>query len=342
MGILSLAGGVIGTIGNLIGVGSTNSANKQINKQNNQFNADEAEKARDFNASEAEKNRQFQQDMYQKSLDWRSPANQLKLMQEAGMNPINFQNGTVSDSAPSGSAASGPAASAAGAIPVQNPFSPAAFSQITEALSNAKLKEKQGNEVDARTATENALRDGKVELQNSSIQLNIANEALTKAQEQKLGKEIIKMDYETNMLMEQIKKVQADTDLVTFQARYQQLKGDEQAKMNARLDERIEEELKGLRIANSLTNEQRKQIIEVTRGIMTENSFKPLTLALGAYEAEAKIGLTDAQRLAVELKTARPETWKRIMPMLNAYGDITEVIGNLLGNAKNIVHLVGK
>lgn len=340
MGVLSLAGGVIGTIGNLIGTNMANKTNQSINKSNNEFNAKEAEKARDFNAAEAEKNRQFQQEMYQKSLDWRSPANQLKLMQEAGLNPINFQNGTVSDSAPSGATASGPAASAAGAIPVQNPFSPAAFSQITEALSNAKLKEKQGNEVDARTATENALRDGKVELQNTSIQLNIANEALTKAQEQKVGKELIKMDYETNMLMEQIKKVQADTDLVTFQARYEQLKGDEQAKINSRLDEKLEEELKGIRLANSLTDEQRKQIIEATRGILIENTFKPISLTLGAYDAVAKIGLTDAQRVAVELKTQRPETWKKIMPMLNAYGDIAEIMGQMLGNVKNFVSVL--
>ncbi len=340
MGILSLAGGVIGTIGNLIGTNMANKTNQGINKSNNEFNAQEAEKARDFNASEAEKNRQFQQEMYQKSLDWRSPANQLKLMQEAGLNPINFQNGTVSDSAPTGSAASGPAASAAGAIPVQNPFSPAAFSQITEALSNAKLKEKQGNEIDARTVTENAMRDGKVELQNSSIQLNLANESLTKAQEQKLGKEIIKMDYEMQMLLEQCKKLQADTDLVTFQSRYEQLKGDEQAKINSRLDEKINEELKSIRAARNLTEEQRKQVIEVTKGLILENRFKPFTLQLGYDEIDAKIKLTDAQRALINLQTSRPEPWKKVLPYINSFTDMTGIIGSILGNAKGLLNVL--
>lgn len=352
----SIGGALIGGITSLFGGKKTNDTSLKVARENNQFNAAEAEKARkfnsqeaalarEFNAAEAEKQRAYNTAMYEKSLAWRSPANQIKLMQEAGLNPLNFQQGSVSDSAPtssaaSGPSASGPSASSAGLPQLRNPVDASAFSQIASALSDVRLKEAQANQADAVTLTEQIMRNGKVELQNSQISLNIANASLTKAEEVKVGKELIKIDTETQALQESIKKIQADTDFTVFQARYQQLKGDEQAKINARLDERIEEELKGIRLANSLTDEQRKQVIEVTRGIITENDFKPISLFLGSLDTIAKIGLTDAQRISVELKTQRPESWKRIMPILNAFGDITEVIGNVLGSASKILNVV--
>lgn len=352
----SIGGALIGGITSLFGGKKTNDTSLKVARENNQFNAAEAEKARkfnsqeaalarEFNAAEAEKQRAYNTAMYEKSLAWRSPANQIKLMQEAGLNPLNFQQGSVSDSAPtssaaSGPAASGPSASSAGLPQLRNPIDASAFSQIASALSDVRLKEAQANQADAVTLTEQIMRNGKVELQNSQISLNIANASLTKAEEAKVGKELIKIDTETQALQESIKKIHADTDFTVFQARYQQLKGDEQAKINARLDERIEEELKGIRLANSLTNEQRKQVIEVTRGIITENEFKPISLSLGAFDTIAKIGLTDAQRLAVDLKTQRPESWKRLLPMLNAFGDITDVIGNVLGNANKFLNII--
>lgn len=348
---------LLGGIGNLFGQSNANKTNIKLMREQNAFNALEAQKARDFNSQEAAiardfnsqeaaLNRRFQEQMYQKSLDWRSPANQLKLMQEAGLNPINFQNGVVSDSAPSGNVASSPAASSPAAIgastpTIQNPYASAidAMTRVASTLTDAKLKEQQGNQLDALTATENAMRDGKVELQNSVISLNLANQTLTKAQEQKVGKEILRIDQETSLLSEQIKKVQADTDLTYFQSRYQQLKGDEQKKINDRLDERLNEEIRGLKEANKLTAEQRKQVVEATKGIILSNEFKPIEFSLNAFGAIAQINFTEAKRAAVELKTTRPEIWKHIQPMINAYGDIMEVMGKMLGNVKSAISI---
>lgn len=354
-GAATIGSGIIGGIASLFGGKKTNDTSLKVARENNQFNAAEAEKARkynsqeaalarEFNASEAEKQRAYNTAMYEKSLAWRSPANQIKLMQEAGLNPLNFQLGSVSDSAPtssaaSGPSASGPAASSAGLPSLRNPVDVSAFSQIASALSDVKLKEAQANQADAVTLTENLTRNGKVELLNTQISMNIADTDLTKAEEVKIGKELIKMDAEVTALAETVKKLQAETDLTTFQARYQQLKGDEQAKINARLDERISEELKSMRAARYLSDAQRKQVIEVTKGIIIENRFKPFTLQLGYDEVDANIKLTDAKRAAINLQTKRPEPWYKVLPYVNSFTDFTGIVGNLLGNARGLLNL---
>lgn len=351
----SIGGALIGGIASLFGGKKTNDTSLKVARENNQFNAAEAEKARnfnsheaalarEFNAAEAEKQRAYNTSMYEKSLAWRSPANQIKLMQEAGLNPLNFQLGSVSDSAPtssaaSGPAASGPSASSAGLPQLRNPVDASAFSQIASALSDVKLKEAQANQADAVTLTENLTRNGKVELLNTQISMNIADTDLTKAEEAKIGKELIKMDVEVNALAETVKKLQAETDFITFQARYQQLKGDEQAIINNRLDERISEEIKSIKAARHLSEAQRKQVIEVTKGIIIENRFKPFTLQLGYDEVDANIKLTDAKRAAIDLQTKRPEPWKKVLPFVNSFTDFTGIVGNLLGNAKSFLDI---
>ena len=351
----SIGGALIGGITSLFGGKKTNDTSLKVARENNQFNAAEAEKARkfnsqeaalarEFNAHEAEKQRSYNTAMYEKSLAWRSPANQIKLMQDAGLNPLNFQQGSVSDSAPtssaaSGPAASGPSASSAGLPQLRNPVDASAFSQIASALSDVRLKEAQANQADAVTVTENLTRNGKVELLNSQISMNIADTSLTKAEEVKIGKELIKMDTEVTALLESIKKLQAETDYTIFQTRYQQLKGDEQAKINSRLDEKISEELNTMRSARHLSEAQRKQIIEVTKGVILENQFKPFTLQLGYDEVDAKIKLTNSQRAAIDLQTKRPEPWKKVLPFVNSFSDFTGIVGSLLGNAKGLLNI---
>lgn len=100
----------------------------------NQFNAQEAEKARFFNAQEAEKQRDWSTAEREATQDWNfqqwmrendynNPINQMARMKEAGINPnaamqqlSNVAPGSVRSSAGSGASASGPAASSAGLI----------------------------------------------------------------------------------------------------------------------------------------------------------------------------------------------------------------------------------
>ena len=112
MGLLAGIASGIGALGSAIfGKKSTDSANKtnlKINQMNNDFNAHEAQKARDF-----------QLDMWNKENEYNKASSQRKRLEEAGYNPYmsDAQAGTATGM--SGTSA----ATAAGALP-QTPYTP--------------------------------------------------------------------------------------------------------------------------------------------------------------------------------------------------------------------------
>lgn len=115
MGFKDWAGGLFGGVGSVISgaVGAkttsdTNKTNLKINQMNNDFNAREAQKARDF-----------QLDMWNKENEYNKASSQRKRLEEAGYNPYmsDAQSGTATGM--SGTSA----ASAAGAAP-QIPYTP--------------------------------------------------------------------------------------------------------------------------------------------------------------------------------------------------------------------------
>lgn len=115
-----LASGAASLVGNLVGTSSSNSKNMQINKMNNEFNAREAEKAREY-----------QTEMWNKTNEWNSPKNIRKRLQEAGYNPyLGMDSSNVGTAQSAGS--SSPASAAP---PIQN--NPLQFDGIQDALSTA-------------------------------------------------------------------------------------------------------------------------------------------------------------------------------------------------------------
>ena len=115
-----LIAGASSLAGNLIGTSSSNSKNMKINKMNNEFNAREAEKAR-----------QYQTEMWNKTNEWNSPKNIRKRLQEAGYNPyLGMDSSNVGTAQSAGS--SSPASAAP---PIQN--NPLQFDGIQNALSTA-------------------------------------------------------------------------------------------------------------------------------------------------------------------------------------------------------------
>ena len=115
-----IATGVGSLLGNIFGTKSSNSQNMNINKMNN-----------DFNAREAEKARQYQPEMWNKTNEWNSPENVRKRLQKAGYNPylgMDSSNVGIAQSAGSSSPASA-------ASPIQN--NPLQFDGIQNALSTA-------------------------------------------------------------------------------------------------------------------------------------------------------------------------------------------------------------
>lgn len=112
--------GVGSLLGNIFGTKSSNSQNMAINRMNNEFNAREAEKAR-----------QYQSEMWNKTNDWNSPKNVRKRLQEAGYNSyLGLDSSNVGTAQSAGS--SSPASAAP---PIQN--SPVQFDGIQNALSTA-------------------------------------------------------------------------------------------------------------------------------------------------------------------------------------------------------------
>lgn len=115
MGFKDFAGGLFGGLGSVISgaigatsVSDTNKTNLKINQMNNDFNAREAQKARDF-----------QLDMWNRENEYNKASSQRKRLEEAGYNPYmsDAQAGTATGM--SGTSA----ATAAGAAP-QVPYTP--------------------------------------------------------------------------------------------------------------------------------------------------------------------------------------------------------------------------
>lgn len=117
---VGLATGLGSLVGNIFGTKSSNSQNMKINKMNNEFNAREAEKAR-----------QYQTEMWNKTNEWNSPKNVRKRLEAAGYNPyLGMDSSNVGTAGNVGSSSPASAAS-----PIQN--NPLQFDGIQNALSTA-------------------------------------------------------------------------------------------------------------------------------------------------------------------------------------------------------------
>lgn len=112
--------GAVSGIGNIFSSIHSNSQNMKINRMNNEFNAREAEKAR-----------QYQTEMWNKTNEWNSPKNVRKRLQEAGYNPyLGMDSSNVGTAQSAGSSSPASAAS-----PIQN--NPVQFDGFQNALSTA-------------------------------------------------------------------------------------------------------------------------------------------------------------------------------------------------------------
>ena len=112
--------GAVSSVGNIWGSARSNSQNMKINRMNNEFNAREAEKAR-----------QYQSEMWNKTNAWNSPKNVRKRLEEAGYNPyLGMDSSNVGTASNVGSSSTASAAS-----PIQN--NPVQFDGFQNALSTA-------------------------------------------------------------------------------------------------------------------------------------------------------------------------------------------------------------
>ena len=139
MGLLDfipVVGDVASAIGNVASTNKTNKTNMAINQMNNEFNAAEAEKAR-----------QFQLDMWNRTNVYNSASSQRQRLSEAGLNPYLMMNGGSAGVAQSSGSTS--PASAAPPLAMQRQD----FSGLSNTLSTALQIANQTKETNANVQT---------------------------------------------------------------------------------------------------------------------------------------------------------------------------------------------
>ena len=139
MGLLDfipIVGPIASSIGNAVSTNKTNKTNMAINQMNNEFNAAEAEKAR-----------QFQLDMWNRTNEYNSASAQRSRLEGAGLNPYLMMNGGSAGTAQSAGSTS--PASAAPPLSMQRQD----FSSLSNALSTALQIANQTKETNASVQT---------------------------------------------------------------------------------------------------------------------------------------------------------------------------------------------
>ena len=177
MGLLDfipVVGPVASAVGNVVSTNKANKTNMAINRMNNDFNAAEAQKARDF-----------QLDMWNRENAYNTASSQRQRLSEAGLNPyLMMSSGNAGIASSAGSSAP---ATAAPPLSMQKQD----FSGLTNSLSTALQLANQTKETNAR-------------VQNLQGQKSLfdaqANQTLANIDWYKLGDEYKKWSRETGLM----------------------------------------------------------------------------------------------------------------------------------------------
>lgn len=133
---IPIVGDIASSIGNVVSTNKTNKNNMAINQMNN-----------DFNAAEAEKARQFQLDMWNRTNEYNSAFAQRSRLEEAGLNPYLMMNGGSAGTAQSSGSSAPASASPPLAMQRQD------FSGLSNTLSSALQIANQTKETNANVQT---------------------------------------------------------------------------------------------------------------------------------------------------------------------------------------------
>lgn len=133
---IPVVGDIASAVGNAVSTNKTNKTNMAINRMNN-----------DFNAAEAEKARQFQLDMWNRTNEYNSASAQRSRLEEAGLNPYLMMNGGSAGVAQS----SGPSTPASASAPLS--MQRQDFSGLSNTLSSALQIANQTKETNANVQT---------------------------------------------------------------------------------------------------------------------------------------------------------------------------------------------
>lgn len=223
MGLLDfipVVGQVASSIGNAVSTNKTNKTNMAINQMNNEFNAAEAEKAR-----------QFQLDMWNRTNEYNSASAQRSRLEEAGLNPYLMMNGGSAGTAQS--AGSSTPASAASPLSMQRQD----FSGVGNILSSALQVSNQSKLTDAQVQN----LQGQKSLADAQVQQTLSN-----VDWYKLGPEYknwlkttgaVRANLSLNTDKQQLENMQWTQKIMAAQRTNLLLSGESQRTLNKYLDQ---------------------------------------------------------------------------------------------------------
>lgn len=211
--------GFLSAIASVFNGAADRAHNWNMQQYQNRYNSREAQKNRDFQSDEAEKSRQFTIDQWNRTNEYNSPENQMRLKLDAGMNPWNNPSSGEASSAPSPtSAPSGSTASSVTPPYVQTSenFGINAFSAITKGIkdiSDSALTNAEKNRINTLLGDE--LKNLRSETSYKNV-LTTYQEVINKYADKrnlielsKIGQEINKLQSESNLNEKKISEVSA-------------------------------------------------------------------------------------------------------------------------------------
>lgn len=314
-GLLNMFGGAIAAKKNLKAVRETNRTNLQLAREQNQWNLDQWNRENAYN----------------------SPANQVQLLKDAGLNP-NLYAGAGS------TAGQLQSADLANQIPatMENPLAGASFdiAGAVEMLSRAKLNNANANRANAaaeldQTRAVNEMTSGKfiealansqLNLNNSSVTLNDSHIRMNDAQADVFKKKLVEMDANIAALESSCQKNFADVALT-----YANI---------AALDQRLQIEWKRLDLDTETLRAQ-KELWKATESQLFSqvrlNEAQRDSISLGTalqsctfgYQVEgARLELGNAQEGLRHLKVIN-ETNEKWLPYEKGVGMFSQFLGTL-------------
>ena len=293
-----------------------NQANRQLSwdlqKDAQKFNSNESylsflrnqqaqQQAMNFNSSEAEKQRIYEKEMWQKSNDYNSPANQLRLLQEAGYNP-NLFDASIAGSVNAGvgaSASSSPLSAPSASSPMaSSPIMPnpaMVASQIRLANAQASKAESEVKLSNVQSERVKELLKGELSLQNVQISLGNADEQLKRVDAIKALKECEKLDSDIQLASSSIAKLQSEVNLNLQELKNKGLQGE---KLQIELDnyeKRLQAELYEI-LSSTAKNYASVRLSDAeVRHIASQLTLEGIQSGILALDFSFKQGTQDSQ-----------------------------------------------
>lgn len=312
MGFLDvLFGGLSSLTGGALDFGFQALANSTLGlskaqKQQNQFNATEAQKGRDFSAQQAEIQRDWQEEMYSQ---YNSLQGKVAQAREAGVNPLHAVTGSaVSPMNTSSSSVPSPVASSSSANPVGQISDMAgaalSFSKLNAEIENIRSQTRHMNAQALKTELESLWVDklnaqsiaesvSRISVADVTVEEKTANIGLLAAKtlESQASAEEIRANI--GVLSAKVANLNADTDVKVLQLQQilssiSNMDADTKVKqaMYAKVlaETRNEKLMSSLIVQNThLSRAQRKEIEQHTKNLFQQHSHQEIMNAFDEY-----------------------------------------------------------